>query len=447
MSNDPVAEPFDSERTIIRPRPSGIGRGTGPRRPDTQLDEAPMPRLGTNKLVAAASPVLAAATRIEADRGGGPDLDRLRQAMADAVQTFETEALTSGMDTRSLRAARYALCATVDDIVLSTPEGRVSSWTQQGMTSVFHDEVVGGERFFEILEQMQQDLGHNEPVVELMYLCMSLGFVGRYRVRPRGVAELTELRDGVYNTIRRRRGEFERELSPTWRGVDAGAKSLTRRVPIWALGLGTLAVAAAMYVSFTFLLANVSEVAFAQLFALPPHGDVVVPRRQHVAVSSAPAPAPAPAPAVEAFPPKIKKFLEPEIAAGKVQVFEDAQTVTVRLTNRNMFGSGEATLAASFLPLLARIGDALNQERGDVNVNGYTDDQPIRTARFPSNFELSKARADAVADQLRARLEDKQRVHAQGKGQADPIASNKTPEGRQDNRRTEIVLVRAADSD
>ena len=83
--------------------------------------------------------------------------------------------------------------------------------------------MTGGERFFEILEQMQQDLGHHAEVVELMYLCTSLGFEGRYRVMPRGVAALTELRDGVYRTIRKRRGDFERELSPHWRGITAGA--------------------------------------------------------------------------------------------------------------------------------------------------------------------------------------------------------------------------------
>lgn len=445
MSDDSFAEPFDSEQTIIRPRPSGVGRGG--KSPDLRrsLPEAgPLPKAGTNKLVAAASTVLAAAIRIESDRGRTPDLDRLRGAMVDAMHGFETEALASGLDTRSLRAARYALCATVDDIVLSTPEGTASSWTQQGMTSIFHDEVVGGERFFEILEQMQKDLGHHEPVVELMYLCMSLGFIGRYRIRPRGVAELTDLRDGVYNTIRQRRGEFERELSPQWRGVDAGARTLARRVPLWALGLGTLAIAALMYLAFSFLLANSSEVAFAELFALPPQGPVLVPRQPRVAppvVTVQPAPTVA-----EIFQPRLRQFLEPEIKAGLLQVLEDAQTITIRLTNHNMFGSGEAALTASFAPLLQRIGDALNDERGNVSVYGYTDDQPIRTARFPSNFELSQARADAVADRLRARLTDPKRLRAQGKGQTSPIASNATAEGRQENRRTEIILVRAPDA-
>ena len=79
-------------------------------------------------------------------------------------------------------------------------------------------------------------------------------------------------------------------------------------------------------------------------------------------------------------------FLEPEIKAGLVQVLQDPQSVTVRLTNRNMFGSGEANLAASYMPLLGRIGDALDAEPGNVLVYGYTDDQPIRHSPLPIQF-------------------------------------------------------------
>jgi type VI secretion system protein ImpK len=342
------------------------------------------------------------------------------------------------MDTRSLRAARYALCATIDDIVLSTPWGKASSWVQQSMTSIFHNEVTGGERFYEILQQMQEDLGHHEPVVELMYFCMSLGFVGRYRVMPRGSSALAELRDGVYRTIRQRRGDFETELSPQWRGIDAGRQRLARRIPPWAIGLATTGLAATVFVTLTLLLAGVSDVAFAELFGLPPRGQVTVPRKAPL-VPSAGAAAPVLAPAGKTYD-ALRRFLEPEIRAGLVQVMQDAQTVTVRLTNRNMFASGTANLAGSYGPLLGRIGSALNGESGNVTVLGYTDNQPIRTPRFPSNFELSQARADAVAALLH--LNDSRRLRAQGKGAADPIASNATADGRQQNRRTEIVLVR-----
>ena len=443
MAIDPFAEPADGEGTIIRPRPSGAsGRAAAEPAPAPGQPIRPVPKIGVNPLVAAAAPVLAAAIRVVSGRGQAPDPERLRAAMIKAIRAFETDALATGLDTRSLRAARYALCATVDDMVLSTPWGSASSWVQQSLTSTFHNEVIGGDRFFEILEQMQQDLGRHAPVVELMYLCTSLGFEGRYRVMPRGVAALTELRDGVYRTLRQRRGEWERDLSPHWKGVAAGMRSLANRIPLWAIALATLVLAVLMFLWFTFLLAGMSDSAFSELSGIPPSAPMQV---AHVGVRG-PTPTPTPAaPVVTSLGSKLRQFLAPEIRAGLVQVFEDAQTVTVRLTNRNMFASGEATLGSSYLPLLGRIGEALQDEKGAVLVNGYTDNQKIRTARFPSNFELSQGRADAVAAVLRSKLSDPGRVQPKGRGEADPIASNATPDGRQQNRRTEIVLVRPSD--
>jgi type VI secretion system protein ImpK len=445
MSDDPFAEPNDSEATMIRPRPGGRGAAAAAPPPAASGARAAVavPTVGVNRLVAAASPVLGAAIRLTAERGRTPDPERLKRGMIEAVREFERQALQTGLDTQSLRAARYALCATVDDLVLSTPWGAASSWTAQSLTSIFHNEVSGGERFFDILEQMQRDLGRHSEVVELMYLCTSLGFEGRYRVMPRGTAALTEMRDGVYRTIRQRRGEFERDLSGHWRGIDANYRPLGQRIPIWVLAAGTLLVACVIYVAFNFLLASSSDLAFAELGALPPHGAIVVP---HPALAAPPPPPPPPVAVVatSTTAPKLRQFLAPEIKQGRVVVLEDAQSITVRLTNRNMFGSGSAELNASYVPLLTRIGEALNDEKGSVQINGYTDNQPIHTVQFPSNWQLSQARADAVSKVLAAHLTDPKRAKAVGKGDDDPIAPNTTADGRQSNRRTEIVVVKTA---
>jgi type VI secretion system protein ImpK len=143
---------------------------------------------------------------------------------------------------------------------------------------------------------------------------------------------------------------------------------------------------------------------------------------------------------------KLHQFLAPEIKSGLVVVLEDAQSVTVRLANRNMFGSGVATLNSGYDPLLARIGSALEDEKGAITIFGYTDNQPIHTARFPSNFELSLARAQAVSQKIEAKLSDPKRVKAIGRADADPLASNATADGRQQNRRTEIELTRTSET-
>ena len=161
MSDDPFSEPQDVEATVVRPQPGGkpaaAPAGAPPKAAGAVLA---LPAVGRSPLLAAAAPLLATAIRI-GERGSRPDPDQLRRSMVDAVREFESRALATGLDTRTLRAARYALCATIDDLVLSTPWGSHSTWTGQSLTSTFHNEVFGGERFFEILEQMQHDLGRN----------------------------------------------------------------------------------------------------------------------------------------------------------------------------------------------------------------------------------------------------------------------------------------------
>jgi type VI secretion system protein ImpK len=93
--------------------------------------------------------------------------------------------------------------------------------------------------------------------------------------------------------------------------------------------------------------------------------------------------------------------------------------------------------------LLDRVGRALKAEEGSVQVVGYTDNQPIRhNIQFPSNFQLSVARAEAAKRILTNTVGDASRLAAEGRGESDPISTNATPEGREQNRRIEIVLHR-----
>jgi type VI secretion system protein ImpK len=114
----------------------------------------------------------------------------------------------------------------------------------------------------------------------------------------------------------------------------------------------------------------------------------------------------------------------------------------VRIRNRGLFASGSAAVTAKFDPLLQRIGQALGEERGAVQVIGYTDNQPIRSVQFPSNFQLSAARAKAAAAIIGKGIGSPSRISTEGRADADSIATNTTTEGREENRRIEVVLRR-----
>lgn len=113
------------------------------------------------------------------------------------------------------------------------------------------------------------------------------------------------------------------------------------------------------------------------------------------------------------------------------------------LTDRVLFDSGQAALKPQAHPLLARISDLLRHGEGaPIQVEGYTDNVPIRSSVFPTNWELSTARATSVVRYLIGGGVAKQRLSAAGFADLDPVASNRSDSGRSLNRRVEIVLQR-----
>jgi len=258
MSDNPFIEPEDSERTVIRPVPGGRRSAA-----DAPVDVAEPPRpspaaavssegvetlaMGLSPLVAAAAPLLQLMIRLR-NTVNQPDPGDLRERAVQAMRRFEQQSRDTGVPIELLRPAHYALCASLDDVVLNTPWGSTGVWDARSLVSTFHQEVRSGERFFDLLTQMRQNPGRFLPVIELMYLCMSLGFQGRYRLSPRGPAELDRLREETYALILRQRQLAEPELSPHWKGLAAPYRGARPTVPIWVGASVALAILAGLFV-------------------------------------------------------------------------------------------------------------------------------------------------------------------------------------------------------
>jgi len=446
----------ETERTVLMPTPGGRrasgtpGGGEPPAAARVEAVGVPGPALAgifaaRSPLAAAASPVLLLAARLN-DVTGVPDLESLRQRVISALRDFQHWVTKSGMDAATQATAHYALCALIDDIVLNSQWGSQSSWTRQNVTSMFHKNVVGGDQFYERLASARQDPGKYGDLLELMYLCLSLGFRGRYRVAGRQDSEHARIREDVYNILVKHRGYADRILCPNAAALAVDYRPPRSSLPVWVAGAGTALFLLLLFLGLSFLLNGASDRLFAGMGGLPPHGGVVIEAPVPVKLAEAAPPPPQiapPPPPQTTQVQRVRKFLEPEIAEGLVEVTEDALSITVRMRGSNLFASGSAGLNDKVRGSVLRVGRAVAEEPGAVLITGHTDNVPMTGGgrlRFPSNWHLSKARAESVMTEFDPLFTDKSRLKAEGKADTEPVASNDTPEGRAANRRIDIIL-------
>jgi len=416
MPDDPFAG-LGLDRTVMMPTPGGR---VPPRAASPEQSEAAavgaIPS-GLNPLVAAANPILNIIPQLRASMEH-PDPNALPERLAHGIRDFETRARAAGAPTEKIIAARYALCTLIDENAANTPWGASGAWAQHGLLALFHGEVGGGEKFFQLLARLAENPQANLDVLELMYVCLQFGFEGRYRIIQGGSRQLEAIRQRLLSIIRKQRGEYERDLSGNWRGITTGAQAQLGWIPLWVVGAVTVLLLLGIYLGFKLSLNRASDTLAGEIAAL------------RVAAPLAPKAAPVP---------RLARFLAKEIEEGLVAVDDRADRSIVTLLGDGMFKPGDVTVSPQYQTVLARVADELTRNPGKVDVIGHTDNVPIRTLRFSSNWELSKARAESVARLLAVRV-DPGRLTIDGLGDTDPIAPNDTPKGQARNRRVEIVL-------
>ena len=448
-----MSDPFggDGDKTILKPMPGGrrpggeATAGGPPASPPRQAVPTPPPSPGSgapldpvaiggggeNPLVGAAGPLFAMVYQLRTSVSHA-DPQSLQAHVAQEITTFEAKARQQGEPPEAVLAARYAICTLLDETALSTPWGIESHWASQTLLVRFHNEARGGEKFFQILEQLIQDPARNLHLLEFMYLCLALGFQGRYRLQPQGKDELARVQESVYETLRTFKGELERDLSLRWRGVQDHRSRLAQYVPLWVLGAVGAGIAILVYVGFLFALSADTDPVAAHIAGL---GRDTVPIETRAAVR-----------VVQTV--TLSDLLSDDakvaaaVAAGLAQVEESPDRARVRLWG--LFPSGEARVAAEHAGLVHDIGRAIGSFNGGIRVVGHTDDIPIRSLRFPSNWILSERRAEAV-NGLLAEVLPGGRTSSEGRADTQPLVANDSDINRALNRRIEITLFYEAD--
>lgn len=292
------------------------------------------------------------------------------------------------------------------------------------MLSVFYKQTWGGEQFFKIIDERVKVPSTNQHLLEFMYLCLQLGFKGKYRVQDNGFERLDVEKERLFAVLKSIKPEQSKELSPHWRSNVTELIEDQRHMPLWAVAILTLTILLGVYLTYSYKLSSQAEPVYNRIAALvhdtglnKESSDTVINYATH-----------------------LRQLLSTEIERGVLQVVEDIDHVAIIMTSNQMFSSASAQLNENSIAVIEKIGQIATTTPGHIEVVGHSDDQNIFTAKYHSNWELSLARANSVVRILNQNQNLAGRVTAEGRGSAEPRVPNDSEQKRAMNRRVEILL-------
>lgn len=451
---------FDPEATVLRkPEPGKARRNPfAPKSPPETIQANLSSLGGVNPLVAMANPILAAVPQIRRTLKH-PDPAALLASLRDQIESLELSAISGEIADDTVSSAVYALCALLDESAAATPWGQ--QWIDHGLLDALRGESDGAEGFFAQLERSSADPETNADLLELLYICLALGFEGRYRGADGDKQALEQVRNQLYDLVARRRPR-PGALSEHWRtpaaqaATDAALKTAERaNAARAAAAAAALAAPPPAAVPSRYALSRWPRRAIWSAVAGIVGASVVlymlasrlqddeIRAAMTSAKSATASRAPATAAAVVATPlapPATVTTLSAALRGLPVSISEDAGGATLALRVDRQFALGGTLPAESVRGLVRKIAAALDRLPGAIVVIGHAD------ATLPgngSNAEISIARARAVAQIMAPALADPTRLATEGRSDAEPIASNDTEPDRAKNRRVAIRLKAA----
>ncbi|MCH9769440.1 MAG: type IVB secretion system protein IcmH/DotU [Gammaproteobacteria bacterium] len=205
-------------------------------------------KLALNPLVAIAAPLLTLAGQLNEDTQA-PDFKKLYESLCYEIKILENKTIALGYRSQTILGARYLLCALIDEILLNTHWDKPAEWENFSLLNSFQRESWGGERFFIILERSAEDPALYIDLLELGYLCLSLGFQGKYRQHD-NLHELALFIDNLYDLIRRQRGEISRRLLVTPSSANRKRRKFHWLPPIWLTTIATCSVLVLIFLPY-----------------------------------------------------------------------------------------------------------------------------------------------------------------------------------------------------
>lgn len=187
-------------------------------------------------------------------------LNKLHTELVNEINSFQDRAKAHGYSPEYILVSRYALCATLDDVISNTTWGAQGQWDTYSLLTVFNQESAQPERFFIILERIIKDPSLYIELMEFMYLCLSLGFKGSYRTTEFNHHQLEQICHALYKRIRAHHGNFSKTLSPfPLKAAPVQAPSSAKKISFSLIFLTTACIILALFICLNYLLQNVSN--------------------------------------------------------------------------------------------------------------------------------------------------------------------------------------------
>lgn len=220
-------------RADTAPMPGPAGSAASPAVPASEVTAQVVmdPKSADDALMAAAAPLFLVVSQLR-NMIENADVAALRREMVDQLRRFEERAVKYEARGGDVSAARYVLCALIDEAVMTTPWGSGSAWSDNSLLNQFHNETWGGEKVFQIVERVQNEPSKYVALMKLLDTVLLLGFEGKYRVLEGGRERLDDLRNELGRLLRQYAPPSNADLSLQWRGVET-TRGIRGYVPLW----------------------------------------------------------------------------------------------------------------------------------------------------------------------------------------------------------------------
>ncbi|MBB4070215.1 type VI secretion system protein ImpK [Salinibacter ruber] len=185
------------------------------------------------------------------------DPESLRRRIKELLDDAEREALRVGASPDDIQSAKFALVAFIDETILSSDWARKEEWASTPLQLELYDQYDAGEVFFDRLERLREEPGAQAEVLEVYYLCMTLGFKGKYQIH--GQERLRELIETTYEDLRHQPGMGGKELAPHGAPRGQVAQEMRSKLPTWVIAAAAALIGLLIYTGMYFYASSAAD--------------------------------------------------------------------------------------------------------------------------------------------------------------------------------------------